>query len=269
MTDAADGLMVTRPATSEETPVQIRLAVPLSKPDKVRTAREFILKYHYSKTVPTGKNIYFGCYVNDELFAVANYASLASRTPPDIILNRPDANRSNTLELRRLCRVGEKGEPGPVKLSDFLRECHDSLRIQGYRYILSYSDRAYNQFKHQHRNAKHKSGGIYKFSGFEYIGETPKEWHIKDKDGNQFHRSRAYRKMLAHNIALCAKLNFPLKRKTTGNRDRYWPKDEKLWATDASLPADKLWKLDQVRTAMGYTRFECPPKDKWLLDLDG
>jgi hypothetical protein len=287
MTDyAADRLKVRHPGpvkgTTEETSVQIRLAVPVFKPEETKGVREFILQHHYSKTVPTGKNLFFGCYVDGKLFAVADYASFASRSEPHVVLGEgyEDATRDNTLELRRLCRLGEKGEPGAVKMSDFLRECHDLIRlIENCRYILSYSDQQYNKFAVQFKRSKHKSGGIYKHAGFVYLGETAEEIHVIDAEGNRFHRSRAYRKMLAHNLALCAKLNFVPAKKTTGNKDRIWPDDPKLWISKETwarvkrrwpkpkLSAKRLWKLDQVRDAMGFKIEKRPPKDKWLLTL--
>jgi hypothetical protein len=267
MTNAADGLMVTRPGSTGETSVQIRLAVPLVKQEDVRKARAFILAHHYSKTVPTGKNLYFGCYVGGELFAVADYGMLASRSKPSLIVGREDATQENTLELRRLCRLGAKGERGPVKMPKFLRACHKLLKDSGYRYILSYSDRDYNKFAVQREGVQHQSGGVYLFSGFTWLGATAVEWHVVDKDGNRFHRSKAYRRMLAHNLALCKVWGFEVLKKTTGNQDRIWPTDPKLWTKGQKLPADKLWTLEQVRADLGFKREKRSPKDKWLLTL--
>lgn len=235
-----------------------------------KVAGPFIKANHYSGTVPTGFNLFFGCYVDDVLFAVVDYGSIASRTPVAYITGRADATKANTLELRRLCRVGARGEKGPIQLSEVLRLCHLVLSAHGYRYILSYSDHAHNARSGRKvfvGRFNFKSGSIYHYSGFTHIGETPVEMHCKDKDGRTVHRSRAYRRMLAHNIALCAKLGLPVAKKPTGNKDRIWPTDAMLWATDASLPQDKLWTLQQVRENMGLTVFKSPPKDKWLLTL--
>lgn len=229
-------------------------------------AAPFIKAHHYSGTVPTGFNIFFGCYMETALFAVVDYGTIASRTAAAYITDRADATNVNTLELRRLCRVGARGEKGPVQLSDVLRTCHDELRKRGYRYVISYSDHAHNARSGAGR-FKFKSGSIYHYTGFTHIGETPTEMHCKDRDGRTVHRSRAYRKMLAHNTVLCAKLGLTVSTKPTGNKDRIWPTDPMLWATDASLPQDKLWTLQQVRENMGLTVFRSPPKDKWLLTL--
>lgn len=236
-------------------------------------AGPFIKANHYSHTVPTSDNIFFGCYVDDELFAVVNYGRIASRTEPSVILKRDDATRTNTLELRRLCRLGARGAQHPVKLSAVLAACHDMLRKRGFHYILSYSDQAYSTFKTHGKNgtvreSKIKSGGIYFHSGFTHIGETPKEWHCEDRLGQRVHRSKAYRRMLAHNLKVCRDREITVAQKPTGNKDREWPTDPALWARDdEALPKDRLWTLEQVRRDMGLTRVECPPKDKWLLTL--
>lgn len=243
------------------------LAVPIFTVERLTHAEAapFILAHHYSKTVPTGHNIFFGCYVEGMLYAVADYGRIASRTPPAVILKRDDADHHNTLELRRLCRIGEK-RTARFNTSDFLRECHDELGMIGYRYILSYSDQQYNKFVVQFRRAKHKSGGIYKHAGFTHVDETPEEMHVIDANGNRFHRSRAYRKMLSHNIKLCGYR--VLDRKRTGNKDRIWPKDLPVATkADKPFPPDKLWELEEVRTWMGFKVEKRMPKDKWLLTL--
>lgn len=241
-------------------------------------AAPFIEKHHYSHTTPTAFNIFFGCYVEGNLFAIVDYGSIQGRDGRfregvRMAIGREGATADNTLEIRRLCRRGAIGEKGPVLLSDVLRECHRLLRERGYRFILSYSDWDYNTFKRHGRDTfeegKHRSGNIYKHSGFEWLGATPPEVHCEDKEGNKVHRSVAYRKMLAHNEKLCAQWGLTLERKASGNRDRIWPSDPDKWATDDSLPPNKLWKLDQVRRNMGLRVRKCKPKDKWLLDLGG
>src|ERR1035437_6772127 len=192
MKSRGHSLEAERPATSGETDVQVILAVPIPRSE----AAPFIIANHKYKTVPTGKNVFFGCLVNGTLYAVADFGMLASRTPPAHITGKPDATQLNTVELKRLCRLGEKGERGPVKTPKFLRACHTLLKPMGIRYILSYSDWEYNKFEVQQPGVGHRSGGVYLFSGYTWLGTTSKEWHIKDKDGNRFHRSRAYRRML-------------------------------------------------------------------------
>lgn len=230
-------------------------------------AGPFIIANHYSRTVPTSNNIFFGCYVGKELFAVVNYGRIASRTHPKVIIGQDDADEKNTVELRRMCRVGSREAKGPVQLSSVLAKCHELLRTRGVKYVLSYSDQKFNARKGAGR-FKFKSGSVYFYSGFTHIGETPKEWHCEDALGNHVHRSKAYRRMLAHNLKVCADRKIIVTQKPTGNKDREWPTDPALWARDdEALPKDRLWTLEQVRRDMGLTRIECPPKDKWLLTL--
>lgn len=275
-----------RGGTTPETEVQTLPAAPFNVREIPRAvAAPFIRAHHSYGTVPTGDNIFFGCYLADgSLFAVVNYGRLAARAGEyrqnveAEITRRPDATNKNTLELRRLCRRGSKEEKGPVQLTAVLRICHDILRKRGWRYILSYSDWGPNKFSRQFKRVKHHSGGIYKHAGFEWLGETPEEYHCRDEKGNRVHRSKAYRKMLAHNLKVCAAMIDPLSgepmeiaREPTGNRDRIWPTDPTLWATDCepqTLPPGKLWGLDQVRRNLGLRVDKFPPKDKWLLTLD-
>lgn len=145
-------------------------------------ANPFILKWHYSKRCPRGKNIHFGWYVDDLLYAVADYGigvnpyqaqSLAKTTGLDV-------NENNLLELKRLCRVDPKIES--LQLTYFIARCHRLLKQQGFKHVVSFSDPA-----HGH------NGGVYKASNFLYLGQTNSESHAVDKDGNVRHRRQYYR----------------------------------------------------------------------------
>lgn len=269
MKSCGHSLIVEPPGTTGEVEGRNLLAVPIPRSE----AAPFILEHHYTHIVPTGPNIYFGCYVEGVLYAVANFGSLASRTPVAHIVGKADATEKNTVELKRLCRLGEKGERGPVKTPKFLRACHKLLKPMGIRYILSYSDRKYNSFAVQRPEVEHQSGGVYLFSGYKWLGATGEEWHVVDKNGKQEHRAKAYKRMLAHNVKVCGG-DDKIPRKATGNRDRIWPEDLPR-ATSVSLvddtlravPEKSLVTLDQVRRAMGFKRVRCPPKDKWLLEI--
>jgi len=145
------------------------------------TARPFIEKWHYSKKVPTGKNIFFGWYHSDFLYAVADYgigvnpfqASFLSRVTGENVTNE------TLLELKRLCRTEPRRN---VYLTQFLARCHKLLKTVGYKFIVSFSDP-----EHGH------SGGIYKAANFAHLGRTNPEWHLVDSNGNKRHRRFAYR----------------------------------------------------------------------------
>lgn len=146
-------------------------------------AKPFIERWHYSNKVPTGKNIFFGCFIDNELYAVANYgigvnshqASFLKR-----VTGYGDLSNDNLLELKRLCRREPREEK--YYLSNFLSKCHKLLRVKNYKYIVSFSDPM-----HGH------SGGIYKASNFKHLGVTNAEYHVIDKDGVVRHRRYPYR----------------------------------------------------------------------------
>lgn len=147
-------------------------------------AAPFIRKFHYSGTVPKGRNIYFACYLDDELYAITNYggginpfqASYLSR-----VLSNPDIRDDSLVELKRLCRSEPRHEK--YQLTHFLSRCHKLLKsIYNIRHVISFSDPG---FKH--------NGGIYIASNFKHIGQTGTEMHVVDKDGNPVHRRVAYR----------------------------------------------------------------------------
>lgn len=141
----------------------------------------FIRKWHYSGNVPKGKNIYFGWFDRDELYAIADYgigvnyfqaAFLAKKTGEDV-------NNNNLLELKRLCRSEPKKN---IFLTQFLSKCHKKLKSIGFKYIVSFSDPEYGH-----------SGGIYKAANFIHLGKTDSERVLIDKDGNRFHRIALHR----------------------------------------------------------------------------
>lgn len=144
-------------------------------------ARVIVEQFHYSHSVPTGKNIFFGWYFGKELYAVADYgigvnpyqASFLSRVTGLPVVNE------ELLELKRLARI----EPArDVYLSQFIAGCHKILRKDGYKYIVSFSDPEYGH-----------NGGIYRASNFQHLGTTNPEWHLIDDNGNRMHRRRAHR----------------------------------------------------------------------------
>ena len=154
------------------------------------TAAPFIEQWHYLHTVPTGKNIFFGRYDDDQtLYAVANYgigvnnyqaAYLGRHTGYDVT---PDT----LLELKRMCRREPKQETMP--LTRFLKICHHALKKQGVRFIIAFSD------PEQGHN-----GGIYKAANFTYLGKTNSERHLIDTDGTLVHRRRVLRYMERHTL---------------------------------------------------------------------
>jgi hypothetical protein len=133
--------------------------------------------YHYSKNVPAGKNIYFGCFLGALLYAVAIYGIGVNNNGPQFLartLNLP-VTVQNSLELKRLARIEPKVDAAP--LTKFLAICHRLLKKQGYKYVVSYSDPDFNP-----------AGGIYAASNFKHIGMTSAEMDILNSQGLKINR---------------------------------------------------------------------------------
>ena len=175
-------------------------------------AKPFIEKWHYSKNAPPGKNIYFGWFVDGELYAVANYGTGSNMNGPWKFLEAQTGlpvKKNNLLELKRLCRVGTKNDKQKLPLTKFLSVAHKLLKKDfGIRFIISFSDPAENKFKKILPDKSgvvrpYVSGGIYKAANFQYLGKTNEEIHVMDTEGNIIHRRVAYKKMWRYNLSMC------------------------------------------------------------------
>lgn len=145
-------------------------------------AKPIIETYHYSHKVPTGKNIFFGWFVDDELYAVADYGIGVNVYQSSFLSRRTGlpVSNINLVELKRLARIEPKRDELP--LTSFLAGCHKLLAQFGYEFVVSFSDPA-----HGH------TGGIYKAANFVYLGQTFREWHVQDAEGIIRHRRYPYR----------------------------------------------------------------------------
>lgn len=164
-------------------------------------AEDFIIKWHYSRRCPTGKNIFFGWYINtgessiysdmfgNVLYAVADYGIGVNPYQAQSLSKLTGFNVENDklLELKRLCRIEPKLELFP--LTKFISQCHKMLRKEGYCYIVSFSDPNYGH-----------TGGIYKAANFLYLGKTNAELHTVDKDGVIRHRRYYFRYARRNNV---------------------------------------------------------------------
>ena len=157
----------------------------------LEAARPFIELWHYSGLVPTGKNIFFGWFLDGVMYAVADYG-IGVNPYQATFLARATGNQvenKSLLELKRLCRM-EPRLPG-AQLTHFLSRCHKKLSAIGYKFVVSFSDPEYGH-----------SGGIYKAANFEHIGRTNPEYHTVDRNGNKRHRRFAYRHSKRNNITI-------------------------------------------------------------------
>lgn len=140
-------------------------------------AKDFIEKWHYSKLVPAGHNIFFGWFIDGDLYAVANYG-IGVNTFQSSFLSKQtgfDVKDENLVELKRLCRKEPKNNDYP--LTKFLSICHKKLKKMNYKYVVSFSDP-----EHKH------NGGIYRASNFKHLGITRPEIHFVDVNGDFVHR---------------------------------------------------------------------------------
>ena len=147
------------------------------RPITKKEAAPVINQYHYSKNVPAGKNIYFGCFVGELLYAVAIYGIGVNNNGPAFLARtlNLDVTVKNSLELKRLARIEPKIDSAP--LTKFLSICHRLLKKDGYRFIVSYSDPDFNP-----------AGGIYAASNFKLIGMTSAETDILNEHGLKINR---------------------------------------------------------------------------------
>jgi len=178
----------------------------------LREAKPVIEKWHYSHKVPTGKNIFFGWFVDGELYAVADYGIGVNAFQASFLtrVSGMDVTNTNLLELKRLARVEPRIDSLP--LTKFLSECHALLRARGYKFIVSFSDPA----------QKH-TGGIYKAASFAYLGQSFPEWHLIDQQGNIRHRRFAYRHMQRNGGTLAeSRETLGLKRIKMPAKDRWF-----------------------------------------------
>lgn len=152
------------------------------------TARPFIEKWHYSKRVPTGKNVFFGCFLNGRLYCVADYGIGVNTVQAAYLarITRKPVTDQSLYELKRLCRRDPQNAAMP--LTKFLSICHRMLRRYGIRFVVSFSDPA-----HGH------NGGIYRAANFTHLGTSGAEWHVEDAAGKRRHRRVAYNLMKREN----------------------------------------------------------------------
>lgn len=202
-----------------------------------KTAKAFIEKWHYSHLCPTGKNVHFGWFIGDALYAVATYGIGVNSTQERFLRKRtslpiykgggqrgePLGASLNCYELKRLCRIEPRNDAYP--LTRFLASCHRALRDDhGIDFIFCFSDPTYGH-----------SGGIYKAANFRHLGKTNAEWHLRDRKGNAWHRVYIRRAVQRYNANL--------------------------------KKGQPTITIEQARKVLGLVRVQTLPKDRWLLDI--
>ena len=147
------------------------------------TARGWVEQWHYSGRLPTGKNICYGLFMNNELYAVIVYG---------IGVNPYQAQSlgvNSVLEIKRMCR---SEPPQDYPLSRFIAITAKMVKSQmQYDCLVAFADPAQGH-----------EGTVYKAAGFVLHGVTGKEMHVVGADGVLRHRRYAYRYARRNNITI-------------------------------------------------------------------
>ena len=137
-------------------------------------AKEFVEKWHYSKRMPTGKNINYGAYIDNQLYAVIVYG---------IGINPYQAKFlgcESVVEIKRMCRTEPKKD---IPLSRIISLTSKWARKEmWFDVIVAFADPEQGH-----------EGTVYKASGFTLRGKTNAEYHVIDGDGIIRHRRYPFR----------------------------------------------------------------------------
>ena len=148
-----------------------------------QTAEKWIIKWHYSHRIPTGKNLSYGLFTADKLYACIVYG---------IGVNPYEASFlkvQSVVEIKRMCR----SEPRlAYPLSRFIAISSKMLQKEyPYDCIVAFADPEYGH-----------EGTVYKASGFHLHGMTNSEWHLVERDGTVRHRRFAFRYARRNNVTV-------------------------------------------------------------------
>jgi hypothetical protein len=151
------------------------------------TAKRWIEKWHYSKKIPTGKNVSFGLYrkywqiwrglprKEIDLYATITYGIGVNPYQAGFL------GVEKVVEIKRMCRSEPRFDEFP--LSKLISISLKMLLKEGsFDCVVAFADPEQGH-----------EGIVYKASGFQLHGMTNPEWHLEDKDGLRFHRRVAYR----------------------------------------------------------------------------
>ena len=171
---SGDSVAAAYPLFPEEGDGSIPISPLQIRPISHKLAKAFVEHWHYSKKIPTGKNIEFGLY-DDALYAVIVYG---------VGVNPYQAQSlkvKSVIEIKRMCRREPKLS---YPLSRFIRLTQRMVhRIYPHDAVVAFADQEQGH-----------AGTVYKAAGFQYCGLTNPEWHLVDANGMKRHRRYAFRK---------------------------------------------------------------------------
>lgn len=149
-----------------------------------KIAKNWVETWHYSRRMPTGKNINYGVFADEELYAVIVYGIGVNPFQAKFL------GVERVLEIKRMCR---REPPRPdYPLSKFI-SITTKLARKEYpcECIVAFADPEQGH-----------EGGVYKASNFKLHGETGAEWHLIDANGVKRHRRYAFRHARRRGISL-------------------------------------------------------------------
>lgn len=147
-----------------------------------KVAKNFILKWHYSERMPTGKKICYGLYFKDKLYAAIAYGIGVNPYQARFLKSKC------VIEILRMCRSEPKLE---YPLSRFISITSRWIKsITNCDTLVAFADPEYGH-----------EGTVYKASGFILHGKTEPAWHLIGKNGEKRHRRYTFRYAKRKNIS--------------------------------------------------------------------
>ena len=155
--------------SSPTSPLQFKI-----RPIRNETAEQWVVRWHYSHRIPTGKNICFGLYANNEMYAAIVYGIGVNPYQAKFL------GVERVLEIKRMCR---SEPPLNYPLSRFIAlTAKMAAKEYPYDCLIAFADPEQGH-----------EGTVYKASGFKLHGMTNAEWHLEDENGEKRHRRFAFR----------------------------------------------------------------------------
>lgn len=140
-----------------------------------KTAKKWVETWHYSKIMPTGKNISYGLFAGENLYAVIVYGIGVNPYQAKYL------NSEGTIEIKRMCR----SEP-PIDGFPLSKLISITIKMVKKEFpfdcVVAFAD-----------PEEGHEGTVYKAANFTRHGVTSAEWHLIDAEGNKRHRRFAYR----------------------------------------------------------------------------
>lgn len=168
-----------------------------------RQAKNFVEKWHYSHRIPTGKNICFGLWYGQELYAVIVYGIGVNPYQAKFL------KVESVVEIKRMCRSEPKK---PYELSRFIRISLNMVKkLMNFQAVVAFADPEQGH-----------EGTVYKATGFTHEGYTNPEWHLVGEDGEKRHRRYAFRMARRNEITVAeAREKLGMKRIKTEPKHRW------------------------------------------------